>query len=61
MNANDLTTPIYMQKAASVLETLGDLEEALKIYKQIKTDYPNSTEGRNIDKYIARVEVKLEK
>lgn len=59
MNSNEFTKPIYLQKAASLAELMGKLQEALDLYKQIKTDFPNSTEGRNIDKYIARVEVKM--
>lgn len=60
-NANKFTTPIYMLKAAKLLESNEELGDALKLYKQIKSDYPESTEARNIDKYIARVEVKMGK
>ena len=61
LNANEFTTPIYLQKAGVLMESMDELEDALKVYNQIKDDYPNSTEGRNIDKYISRVEVKLSK
>jgi tetratricopeptide (TPR) repeat protein len=56
---NELTTPIYMMKAAGLLETMDELEEALSLYEQIKEKYPTSTEGTNVDKYIARIKVKL--
>ncbi len=56
---NELTTPIYMMKAASLLESMDELEEALSLYKEIKEKYPTSTEGTNVDKYIARVQLKL--
>lgn len=56
---NELTTPIYMMKAASLLESMDELEEALSLYKEIKGKYPTSTEGTNVDKYIARVQLKL--
>ena len=59
MNSNELTTPIYMQKTASLLESMNKLEDALTLFKQIKKEYPNSTEGRDVDKYIARIEAKL--
>jgi len=59
MTENELTTPIYMMKAALVLETLDELEDALSLYEEIKEKYPESTEGMNADRYIARVKIKL--
>jgi tetratricopeptide (TPR) repeat protein len=59
MNDNEFTKPVYLQKAAILAETMGKLQDALALYKQIKSEFPNSTEGRNIDKYIARIEVKM--
>jgi predicted negative regulator of RcsB-dependent stress response len=56
---NELTTPIYMMKAASLLESMDELEDALKLYEDIKAKYPESTEGTNADRYIARVKIKL--
>lgn len=56
---NELTTPIYMMKAANLLETTDELEKALKLYKTIKEKYPTTSEGNNVDKYIARVNSKL--
>ncbi|MGC9354393.1 MAG: tetratricopeptide repeat protein, partial [Mariniphaga sp.] len=59
MNDNELTTPVYMMKAAKLLESMDELEDALALYKEIKEKYPETTEGQNVDKYIARVEIKL--
>ncbi|SHE37638.1 Tetratricopeptide repeat-containing protein [Mariniphaga anaerophila] len=59
LNDNELTAPIYMLKAAKLLESMEKLNDALTLYKSIKEKYPNSTEGQNVDKYIARVEIKL--
>jgi tetratricopeptide (TPR) repeat protein len=59
MNDNELTSPVYMMKAANLLESMDELEDALAIYKEIKAKYPDSNEGRNIEKYISRVEIKL--
>lgn len=56
---NELTTPIYMQKAATLLESMDELEDALALYENIKAKYPTSTEGTNADRYIARVKIKL--
>jgi tetratricopeptide (TPR) repeat protein len=56
---NELTTPVYMMKAANLLESMDELEAALLMYRDIKTKYPNSAEGTNVDRYIARVKIKL--
>ncbi|HEY3369719.1 MAG TPA: tetratricopeptide repeat protein [Prolixibacteraceae bacterium] len=58
MNDNILTAPIYMMKAAEVLESTNKAADALKIYETIKLKFPESNEGRNVDKYIARLKVK---
>lgn len=55
---NKLTTPIYKMKAAKLLESMDKFDEALKLYEEIKKDYPQSTEGTTVDKYIARVKIK---
>jgi len=56
---NILTTPIYKMKAAKLLESMNKLEEALKLYEEIKKDYPESAEGSTVDRYIARVKIKI--
>ena len=55
---NELTTPVYKMKAARLLESMNKLDEALKLYEEIKKDYPQSAEGTTVDKYIARVKIK---
>jgi tetratricopeptide (TPR) repeat protein len=59
MNDNELTAPVYMLKAGELLESSSKQDEALKIYETIKQKFPESTEGRSIDKYIARAKAKL--
>ena len=56
---NELTTPKFMMKAANLLESLDKFQDALTIYESIKAKYPNSEEGVNAERYIARVKVKL--
>lgn len=58
MKENELTTPIYMLKAGELLENSGKQDEAIKLYEAIKLKYPESTEGRSIEKYIARAKAK---
>ena len=59
MNDNELTTPIYMLKAGELLESSNKQAEALKLYETIKQKFPDSNEGRSIDKYIARAKAKM--
>ncbi len=56
---NKLTCPIYLKKYGVVSEELKDFKEALEVYKKIKLDFPDSEEGRTIDKYITRVKLKM--
>jgi tetratricopeptide (TPR) repeat protein len=55
MSDNEFTAPIYLMKAANLLETQGEYAKALEMYNRIKTKFPETNEGRNVDKYIARV------
>lgn len=59
LNDNQFSTPIYLIKAGLVYEELGEYESALEVYEKIERDYPNTQEGRQVIKYIARVKVKL--
>ncbi len=56
---NDFSTPVILKKAGIVYEEMGELEKALEVYERIQTNYPESAEGREIKKYIGRVEAKL--
>jgi tetratricopeptide (TPR) repeat protein len=52
---NDLTSPTFLMKAGMAYELAGKNDLALKTYMRIKTEFPRTTEGREIDKYIARL------
>jgi len=54
---NSFNTPVFLMKAAELYELDNNYEEALKLYQRIKDEYPESTEGSTIDKYIARVKL----
>ncbi len=51
---NNLTTPLFLLKAGLLYEQMGSYDAALERYERIRREYPESTEGRDIDKYIAR-------
>lgn len=56
-NDNNLISPLYLMRAGLALEKEGKSQQAITIYKQIKSNYPLSIQGRNIDKYLARLGV----
>lgn len=53
---NSFTSPMYLKKLALVYENQKNYNDALDAYQKIKTDFPESNEATNIDKYIARVQ-----
>lgn len=53
-STNDFTSPIYLLKAGEAAESIQDFEKAVEFYEMIKMDFPESNEGKNIDKYISR-------
>ncbi len=61
MSDNTFTTPIYLMKAANLLEMESNYAKALELYNRIKTKYPESNEGANIDKFIARASTLMSK
>ena len=52
---NNLLSPYYYLQAGIMYESLGKNAQALKLYKTIKTKYPESNEGQEIEKYITRL------
>jgi tetratricopeptide (TPR) repeat protein len=52
---NEILTAYYLKKVGLLNEKQGKLDAAVKAYEKIKTEYPNSTEGGDIEKYIVRV------
>jgi tetratricopeptide (TPR) repeat protein len=49
----------YLLRAGLVYETLNKPAEALGIYQRIKNDYGQTAEGREVDKYIGRIDSTL--
>ncbi len=56
---NEFTTPLFLYKAGLLFEQQGDYEQALELYERIRSEYPQSNEGRNIDRFIGRVNAML--
>jgi len=54
---NSFNTPVFLMKAGQLYELQQKYSEAMKVYEKIKNEYPESTEGTQIDKYIARVKL----
>lgn len=57
-NANEAITPYYLKKIGLLHERNANWTEAEKVYRQIKEKYPDSPDGRDIEKYIIRVQAK---
>ena len=53
---NDLTTPYYLLKLGQLSEKQGKKDEAKKAYETIKNEFPNTEEGAEVEKYLARIE-----
>jgi TolA-binding protein len=54
---NEVYTPFYLLKLGMYLEVQKKYNDAKEAYSKIKDKYPNTQEGREIDKYLARVNV----
>jgi len=56
---NEFLSPYFLMKAGMGYTELGDFKNALKTYKKVKDDYGHSNEARDIEKYIAFAEGKI--
>jgi tetratricopeptide (TPR) repeat protein len=54
---NSFNSPLFLMKAGEIYELQGKYTDALKIYERIQSEYPESTEGSSIEKYISRVKL----
>jgi len=52
----DVLTAYYLMKYGMLSEVQGNKEDALSAYNEIKSKYPSTPSGRDIDKYIIRVQ-----
>jgi len=58
---NDLTTPLYLMRAAFVYEDMGKFDKAVELYEKIQKEHTKSTEARDIEKYIEQAKAKVTK
>ncbi len=55
---NQFTAAIFLMKAAFVREQKNDFKGAAELYERIKKDYPKSTEGRDVERYLVRANLR---
>lgn len=58
---NEFTAPVFMMKAGWTYELMSEYAKAIDVYKQIRKEFPQSNEARELEKYIARAEGLLKK
>jgi tetratricopeptide (TPR) repeat protein len=52
---NEMLTPLYLERLGLAYEKAGNTEKAIAAFKRIRTKFSNSQQGRNADKYLARL------
>ncbi|MDA3779180.1 MAG: tetratricopeptide repeat protein [Bacteroidales bacterium] len=58
---NKYTSPKYLMKVGYVNELLKKYDDALEAYEEIENNYSESSEGSQVEKYIAKVKVLMAK
>ncbi len=56
---DQFTTPVVLMKLGMTYEMMNEPQKALENYEKIKKEYTESTEARDIEKYIARASAKI--
>ena len=56
---NTFNSPLFLMKAGQIYELQAKYPEALKVYERILNEFPTSTEGTTIEKYIAKVSLQI--
>lgn len=54
--SDNVFSALYLKKAGIAAEALGNNDEALSYYKEIKDRWPGAFEASDIDKFITRIE-----
>ena len=58
---NNFTSPIYLVKAGETYEKTEQYDKAIELYQKIKKEFPESNEGKNIEKYITKAKISRKK
>jgi len=53
-NTNNFTSPMFLKKAALANEDKGNYADAVKLYERIKNEFAETSDGKDIEKYISR-------
>ncbi|MDG1793097.1 MAG: hypothetical protein P8H44_00935 [Flavobacteriaceae bacterium] len=59
LKTNDYTTPMYLLKAGIIGLKLENYSKALAFFNQIKTEFPESTEAKDINVFIGKAEASI--
>ena len=59
LKSNNYTTPMYLYKAGVIALKLENNAKALEFFNQIKSEFPESTEAKNIDVFIGKAEASI--
>jgi len=59
MTPNNVTTPTFLMKLGMCYEMDNRFQAAVDEYEKIRINYPNSNEGREVEKYIARAKAAM--
>ena len=54
---DELFSPEYLFRSGYLYESMGKTQDAIAMYQLIKSKYPSSQRGADIDKYLARLGV----
>lgn len=57
---NELTAPMFWLRYAQACENFNKLEDAKEGYNTVAKKYPNTPYGRDAEKYLARINVKIQ-
>ncbi|MDC1472411.1 tetratricopeptide repeat protein [Flavobacteriaceae bacterium] len=59
LQTNDYTTPMYLLKAGMIGLKLENYSKALAFFNQIKSEFPESTEAKDIGVFIGKAEASI--
>lgn len=54
-NKDDYTSSEFLFRAALFAQSIGKTKEAIDLFKEIKTSYPQSERAGDVDRYLARL------